>query len=172
MTATVSGASAASDQQTDSERQDAWRRRRPVILVADDDAADRELLRRALLQYQENCDVRMVADGVELLDYLENRVGQASESRCPAPDLMIVDLKMPRKDGRQALLAINGRLEITTPVVIFSGSDDLTDVKACYRAGCNSYVIKPIDLKRFNSAVQGIASYWLRTSKLPPPVSG
>lgn len=144
-----------------------WRRKPPVILVADDDAADRELLRRALLQFSEECDVRMVADGVELLEYLERQIGSASGHSAPAPDLMIVDLKMPRKDGRQVLLAINGELGLMTPTVIFSGSDDASDIEACYQAGCNSYVTKPIDLQQFNRAVQLIATYWLRVSSLP-----
>lgn len=144
-----------------------WRRKPPVILVADDDAADRELLRRALLQFSEDCDVRMVSDGVELLEYLEEQAGSANDHSAPIPDLMIVDLKMPRKDGRQALLAINGELGLMTPTVIFSGSDDASDVEACYRAGCNSYVTKPIDLQQFNRAVHSIATYWLSVSSLP-----
>jgi CheY-like chemotaxis protein len=144
-----------------------WRRTKPVILVAEDDPSDRELLRRALQQLPEHCDVRMVSDGVELLEYLKSGCSPTEERKNPAPDLMIVDLKMPRKGGREALLAINDELGIETPVVIFSGSDDAADISACYRAGCNSYVMKPIDLHHFNEAVQTIAAYWLRLSKLP-----
>jgi CheY-like chemotaxis protein len=124
-------------------------------------------MRRALMQLSESCDVRMVSDGVELIEYLGNGTESDTEAAHPAPDLIIVDLKMPRKDGRQALLAITGELEITTPVVVFSGSDDSSDIAACYRAGCNSFVTKPVELQPFNRVVQMIATYWLALSKLP-----
>jgi len=150
-----------------SAMEDSWRRKPPVILVADDDPADRELLRRALLQFSEHCDVRMVSDGVELVEYLKQQAGSTKAASAQVPDLMIVDLKMPRKDGRQALISVNGELDLRIPTVIFSGSDDASDIEACYRAGCNSYVTKPIDLRQFNRAVHQIATYWLTVSCSP-----
>ena len=152
-----------------ADAEDPWRRRRPVILVAEDNAADREWLRRALAQMSENCDVRMVEDGVDLLGYLRMAAMSSDRRANPAPDLMIVDMKMPRKDGCQALADIAREFELTTPIVIFSGSDDPADIEACYRAGCSSYVTKPIDLRRFNRVVHMIACYWLRLSRIPAP---
>ena len=146
---------------------DPWRHRRPVILVAEDDAADQELLLRALRRLPEQCDIHIVADGVELLDYLTDVPDSARGESRPPPDWMIIDLKMPRKDGRQVLREITYKLKLTTPVVIFSTSDDARDIRECYEAGCNSYVTKPIDLHRFNEVVHLMAAYWLRLSRMP-----
>jgi len=146
-----------------------WRHRRPVIFVADDEPTDQELLLRALQRLPEKCDVHIFSDGAELLESLAGATGLRSTGFHPVPDLIILDLKMPRKDGREALRVIGGELRMTTPVVIFSTSDDPNDVAECYKLGCNSYVAKPIDLYRFNEAVHMIVTYWLRLSRLPYP---
>lgn len=109
----------------------------------------------------------MVRNGIELLTYLDQSCGQGSKEHTP-PDIILLDLNMPRKDGREALREIRAmKTSSAIPIVVFSTSDNVTDIKDCYEAGCNSYVTKPPELDDFFAALQQIASYWLELSALP-----
>ena len=91
-----------------------------------------------------------------------------SDGRTPYPDLILLDLNMPKVDGRQALERIRDMSSgKRAPIVVFSTSSDVTDVKLCYEAGCNTYVTKPSELQDFRTTLELIARYWLDLATLP-----
>lgn len=138
-------------------------KRKPLILVAEDDPADQELIRRAL--GGNGYALEIVADGVELLDYLAE--DEQNPGSRPA-DLVLLDLNMPRIDGIQALKELRDRSTASrVPIVIFSSSGRRKDVQECYKAGCAAYVVKPTDLEPFNETLQIIAKFWLDLVKRP-----
>jgi len=141
----------------------------PVILIVDDDAGDQVLIQEALQASQAGKKIYMVGDGEEALDYL-NRTGRWASSPAPRPDLILLDLNMPRLGGRELLprLKSDPRWK-TTPVVVFTTSNREDDVAYCYAAGASSYVQKPSDFDRFQEVLSQIESYWLRVSLSPPP---
>lgn len=109
----------------------------------------------------------MVNDGVDMLNYLA-RVDDDSDDSVPRPDIILLDLNMPRKDGRQALQEIRAKeTGRTIPIIVFSTSDNVKDIKGCYAAGCNSYITKPSELDEFNTALEHVAAYWLEINALP-----
>lgn len=138
--------------------------KKPVVLIGEDDPADRDLIRRALSNG--SIDFELVSDGAEVIDYIESsRDFEATNLR---PDLIIVDLNMPRLNGRQVLEHIRSNMgEMKVPVVIFSSSNRETDIIECYDAGCASYVVKPTDLEPFVGAVNLVVAYWLELVEPP-----
>ena len=131
------------------------------MLLAEDEPADQELVRRSLSSFE--CELEIVSTGEELLRYFEDRNGGPR----PSPDLILLDLSLPAKRGNDVLGQLRGMVSSWVPIVIFSGSDDLTDIVECYEAGASSYVAKPQDVFEFQAAVATIAGYWLRLSVLP-----
>lgn len=132
--------------------------KKPVVLIGEDDPADRDLIRRALSNG--TIDFQLVSDGAEVIDYIES--SRDFEATNLKPDLIIVDLNMPRLNGRQVLEHIRNNMnEMKVPVVIFSSSNRATDISECYEAGCASYVVKPTDLEPFVGAVNLVVAYWL-----------
>jgi len=133
--------------------------KRPAILVAEDDEDDCLLIRDALEENKVNSDVRFVRDGRELIEYLSTREGQVGG--VPArPDLILMDLNMPRKDGREALSEIKadpGLKDI--PVVILTTSGGQQDVDLCYRLGAALYIIKPMTYEDLIDALAPIRKY-------------
>ena len=100
-----------------------------TILMAEDDAEDCLLVREALVESRQSCDLRIVRDGEELLDYL-NRRGVYTNGRRPVPDLIFLDLKMPKRDGREALRELKGDARFKQiPVVVFTTSTDKEDIR-------------------------------------------
>ena len=137
-----------------------------TILLIEDDPADATLAKRALKQGQITCDVRHVRDGVEALAYLKRQGDQFTDA--PRPDLVLLDLNMPRKDGREVLSEMKGDPELKTiPVVVLTTSDVQRDIEASYLHGANSFVTKPMDLEDFFALIHTVESYWFRTVKLP-----
>jgi len=136
-----------------------------VILMAEDDADDRLLAKDALSECGIAEDVQFVENGEELLDYLQRR-GKFTES--PRPSLILLDLNMPRKDGREVLQEIksNPRLR-RIPVVVLTTSNADTDIERAYDLGANSFICKPVTFDSLVSIMRTIAQYWLVTTKLP-----
>lgn len=133
-------------------------RQNPVVLIGEDDPADRDLIRRALSKGSINFE--LVCDGAEIIDYIE--CSTDFDSQTSKPDLIIVDLNMPRLNGRQVLEHIRSNMrDLKIPVVIFSSSNRASDIRDCYDAGCSSYVVKPTDLEPFVGAVNLVVAYWL-----------
>lgn len=133
-------------------------RSRPVALIGEDDPADRDLIRRTLSNGP--VDFELVSDGSELIEYIESTV--EFQAGLQIPDLVIMDLNMPRLNGKQVLLHLrNIQLTRKIPVVVFSSSNRATDIAECYDAGCASYIVKPMDLEPFMGAVNLVVAYWL-----------
>jgi CheY-like chemotaxis protein len=138
------------------------------MLCADDDPDDRLLLRDAARE----CGlgpVSFVDDGEELLAYLRREGKFADASEWPWPSIVLLDLNMPRKDGREVLREIKSDPRLRTlPVVIMTTSSAPFDVAVSYETGASSYITKPVSYEGLLSVVRNIASYWFDTVSLPP----
>lgn len=142
----------------------------PLILMADDDADDRLLVQDALDECHLSGTVRFVADGEELMDYLLQRGSFAAAGHAPMPGLILLDLNMPRKDGREALAEIRRHPELRRiPVVVFTTSKADTDVRVIYDLGANSFVTKPTAFDALVKIMESLSHYWFGIVQLPPP---
>lgn len=131
---------------------------RPVVLIGEDDPADRDLIVRALSNGP--VDFEIVNDGAEVIDYIDST--RKFEAGLQMPNLVIVDLNMPRLNGKQVLRRLRNRRRYRrTPIVIFSSSNRASDIEECYDAGCASYIVKPTDLEPFMGAINLVVAYWL-----------
>ena len=141
-----------------------------VILLADDDAEDREMTRRALEKNQLAHELYCVSDGEELLDYLHHRGAFAPPALSPVPGLILLDLNMPKKDGREALAEIKADpLLRRIPVVVMTTSQAEQDISRTYDLGTNSYIAKPITLPDLVEVMRVLGQYWFQVVKLPEP---
>lgn len=141
-----------------------------LILMAEDDADDRLLVQDAFAECGTNDKVRFVADGEELVDYLLRRGKYEKASTSPRPDLILLDLNMPRKDGREALKEIRAHHDLRrVPVVVFTTSRADTDIERVYELGANSFVTKPAGFDALVSTVTKLMGYWFGTVELPAP---
>lgn len=139
-----------------------------TILMADDDADDRLLAREALEESGIEGDLRWVEDGEELLDYLHRRGRWAPPADAPRPGLILLDLNMPRKDGREALREIKADPALRRiPVVVLTTSAADRDVMGSYDLGANSFVTKPVTFEGLVGAMRALRAYWLETARLP-----
>lgn len=137
-----------------------------IILMADDDNDDRMLAQDALKESGTQATLEFVGDGVELLDYLQKAVRR--ESQTGIPDLLLLDLNMPRLDGRAALLEIKRDPALCRmPVVVLSTSAAVCDIDACYARGANSYITKAVTFQGLVETMRNIGSYWAETVQLP-----
>lgn len=140
----------------------------PTILLAEDDPDDRMLTTRALERHMSSLDVRSVSDGEELMDYLCARGTYGAPGAAPKPDLILLDLNMPRKDGREALAEIKSNPNLRRiPVVILTTSEADTDVRQSYDLGVNAFVTKPVTFEKLSEAIDLIGRFWLEVVKLP-----
>jgi len=139
-----------------------------VILMAEDDADDRLLLKDALTECQCGADMRFVENGEELLDYLGRRGKYQQADLAPRPRLILLDLNMPRKDGREALREIKSNTELRSiPVVVLTTSGADTDVEGIYQLGANSFICKPVQFDQLVNLMRLLGQYWLNAVKLP-----
>jgi CheY-like chemotaxis protein len=140
-----------------------------TILLADDDADDRMLTRDALAENRVANDLRFVEDGEELLDYLRRRGKHASPQDSPRPGLILLDLNMPRKDGREALREIKSDPSLRSiPIVVLTTSEAEEDIYRTYDLGVNSFITKPVTFDRLVAVMKGLGRYWLEIVELPP----
>lgn len=139
-----------------------------VILLAEDSPADQELTRRALKDGKVRNDLRIAHDGEEALDYLLHRAKYKDAKSFPRPDLILLDLNMPKLDGRQVLDEIKKNSELKTiPVVVLTTSKQEEDVIRSYNLGVNSYITKPVDMKQFQEVITSLSNYWFEIVVLP-----
>jgi CheY-like chemotaxis protein len=137
-------------------------RRPTTVLSAEDDADFRLLVRRAVDRSQLGIDLRFVEDGEQLLDYLHHRGAFAAAGASPRPALVLLDLNLPRTDGRNALRAIKADPSLRAiPIVVFTTSNAVEDVALCYELGANGFVKKPMDMPALIDLVSTVAHYWL-----------
>ncbi|HUQ81750.1 MAG TPA: response regulator [Gemmatimonadaceae bacterium] len=138
-----------------------------TILMADDDADDRMLAEDAMKESRLSNTFRCVEDGQELMDYLTRRGRYATED-APRPGLILLDLNMPKKDGRQALQEIKSDPDLRRiPVVILTTSKTEEDVLRSYDLGANSFISKPVTFDGLVDIVRTLGNYWFRIVELP-----
>jgi chemotaxis family two-component system response regulator Rcp1 len=142
-----------------------------AILLVEDNAADIKITQRALRESAVPVELLVVRDGQEALDYLL-RAGQFAAEAGPGwrcPDLILLDLNLPRLTGREVLERIRATPNLrAVPVVVLTTSHRDEDVQEMYAAGANTYIEKPQDFARFVQVLQTIQRYWLDTALLPP----
>jgi CheY-like chemotaxis protein len=140
-----------------------------TILLADDDPDDRMLTRDAFTESRLRNTLEMVEDGEELMDYLHHRGKYTGSSAKPRPGLILLDLNMPRKDGREALKEIKSCPELRRiPVIALTTSKAEEDILRTYDLGVNSFVVKPVTFEALVDVLKNIGKYWFEMVELPP----
>ena len=141
-----------------------------TILLAEDSPKDVELTLEALSEHNLANNVIVVKDGVEAMEYLKCE-GNYKQRKPVNPAVMLLDIKMPRKDGIEVLREIrNDELLKTIPVVILTSSREQKDLMESYKLGVNAYVVKPVNFKDFIDAVKQIGMFWAIVNELPPQI--
>lgn len=138
-----------------------------VILMADDDDDDFMLTKKALGESRLLNELNRVRDGEELMDYLLRR-GEYNEQNALRPGVILLDLNMPRKDGREALREIKNHESLRTiPVVVFTTSKAEEDVYKTYQLGVNSFITKPVTFANLTEVMRALGNYWFEIVELP-----
>ncbi len=136
------------------------------ILIVDDEPGDVELIRSAIEEGRFYCRIHVVNDGVEAMAYLRREGPNYMEAVCP--DLVLLDLNMPRMTGREVLAAMQTEEQLSRiPVVILTTSDVERDVLQAYELGAAGFVTKPVDIERLYEAVHGVQEYWFGLMRKP-----
>jgi CheY-like chemotaxis protein len=140
---------------------------RPIeILLVEDSPSDTDLTVAALAAAKISNRLSVVEDGVQAMEFLRRQGGYA---QAPRPDLILLDLNLPRKDGREVLADIRADEKLTTiPVVVLTTSQAEKDVLHAYALHANCYITKPVDFQQFMEVVRAIEDFWLTVVKLPP----
>lgn len=139
-----------------------------VILMADDDDDDYLLAEKALKQSKLLNTLYRVKDGEELIDYLKHKGEYADTSNYKRPGVILLDLNMPRKDGREALREIKSDPELNDiPVVVFTTSKAEEDIYRSYKLGVNSFITKPVTFENLVHVMQTLGKYWFEIVELP-----
>jgi CheY-like chemotaxis protein len=136
------------------------------VLLVEDNPGDVRLTREAFRDAKVQLEMHVAVDGVEAMEFL-HRTGKFASS--PRPDLILLDLNLPRKDGRDVLAEIKGDTSLMTiPVVILTTSASDVDIESSYMLHANCYISKPVDMDGFLTVVRSIDDFWLSVVKLPP----
>lgn len=139
-----------------------------VILMADDDADDRILTKDALEESRVVNDLRFVEDGEELMDYLNRRGEFSDPASAPRPGIILLDLNMPKKDGREALREIKADPDLRRiPVVVMTTSQAEEDIYRSYDLGASSFITKPVTFDRLVELMKTMGQYWVEFVELP-----
>jgi CheY-like chemotaxis protein len=139
-----------------------------TILIADDDAEDRMLAEDALRESRLVNDIRLVENGEELLDYLHHRGQYSNPDDSPRPGLILLDLNMPRLDGREALQEIKSDPELRRiPVVVLTTSKAEEDIYQSYDLGVNSFITKPVTFDALVDTMRVLGRYWFEIVDIP-----
>jgi CheY-like chemotaxis protein len=140
----------------------------PTVLVVDDDPADQFLIQEAMATANLHCDLRLVSDGDEALEYLRGHGRYRDAVRSPRPDLILLDLNMPRFSGRQVARTIKTDPFLKAiPIVVLTTSGRPEDVLELYDIGVNSFVQKPANFDEFIGALRDLSAFWLDRAALP-----
>lgn len=143
-------------------------RRSIPILLADDDPDDRDMAREALAASRVSNTLMTVEDGQELMDYLHRKGVYAEPDRAPRPGLILLDLKMPRKGGLEALAEIKADPDLRSiPVVVLTTSGADEDITRSYDLGVNSFIRKPVTFEGLVDAIRHLGRYWFEVVELP-----
>ena len=134
-----------------------------TILMADDDADDCRLTLEALEEGRLANEIRFVSDGQELLDYLRHRGKYSGGTNAPRPGIILLDLNMPRVNGREALSMIKSDSDLwRIPVVVLTTSKADEDIVKSYDLGANSYIVKPVTIEALVDILQTLGKYWFQ----------
>ncbi len=137
-----------------------------TILLVEDNPGDADLVREALRDNKVCNELHVMPDGVEALAFLRR---QGRHARAPRPDLILLDLNLPRKDGREVLQEIKADHDLKRiPVVVLTTSKQEQDILSAYNLNANCYVTKPMDLDQFLHVVRSIDTFWFSIVSLPP----
>ena len=137
------------------------------LLMADDDHDDQILLQEALKENNISNSICFVENGEELIEFL-NKTGKFEGEECFTPGLILLDLNMPKMDGRSALKLIKADPELRKiPIVVLTTSRADTDILECYDLGVNSFISKPVNFQDLVEVTKEISNYWLGTVSLP-----
>jgi CheY-like chemotaxis protein len=139
------------------------------ILVAEDDQEDCLFIREAFKEGLLVNSLQFVEDGEDLMDYLRRQGRYQDPSSSPRPGIILLDLNMPRKDGREALREIKSDPDLKgIPIVVLTTSKDEEDVLRSYDLGANSYITKPVTFSGLVDAIKTLGRYWFEIVELPP----
>ena len=139
-----------------------------TILMAEDDEDDRLLTEEAFREANLNCSIDFVKDGEELLNYLTQRGLYAEPNTSPRPSLILLDLNMPKKDGREVLKEIKTNpLLRRIPVIVLTTSQDQADFDLAYDLGANAFISKPLSFEALVRIIRSLGDYWLDLVELP-----
>jgi CheY-like chemotaxis protein len=142
---------------------------RIVILMAEDDPDDRLLSKEALIEAHLVNELRFVEDGEQLMDYLLQRGQFETPKKAPRPGLILLDLNMPKMDGREALREIKNTPSLRSiPIVVLTTSKAEEDVIRSYELGVSGYITKPVSLHQLVRVMETINQYWFEIVQLPP----
>lgn len=137
-----------------------------VILLVEDNPGDIRLAQEMLKDSTARVDLKVVRDGVQAMKYLRK---EEEYKDSPTPDLVLLDLNMPKKDGREVLIGIKNDPDLKRiPVIVLTVSSAEIDILRAYDAHANCYIVKPLDLERFRQVMQSIEIFWFSTATLPP----
>jgi CheY-like chemotaxis protein len=136
------------------------------VLLVEDNPGDVRLTREAFRDAKMHLEMHVAGDGVEAMEFLRR---QGDHPNSPRPDLILLDLNLPRKDGREVLAEIKGDPSLKAiPVVILTTSAADADIERSYLLHANCYISKPVDLEGFLTVIRSIDDFWLSVVKLPP----
>ena len=135
------------------------------VLLVEDDQGDVELTLEVMSMSKLHVNISVAKDGIQCMDFLRKAAGYEDK---PTPDIILMDLNMPKKDGRETLQEIKADpLLKMIPVVILTTSESNEDIVKSYTAGANCYITKPVGLEQFATIVAGIENFWFTIVKLP-----
>jgi len=135
------------------------------VLVVEDNPADARLIREAFDCFNEKCDIKLAEDGVEASDYLHKR---GKYKNCKTPQLILLDLNLPKKNGRELLIEIKKDDELRLiPIIILTTSNDNKDVCVAYWNYANAYIAKPTDFDEFEELIKVFEDFWFKMAILP-----
>lgn len=139
------------------------------LLMVEDNEGDVTLTLEALERAKVKNRIHIATDGVEAMAFLRR---QGEHANAPRPDLILLDLNLPRMDGREVLEALKADPELKTiPVVVLTTSQAEEDIIRSYKLNANCYITKPVDLQQFLQVIKSIGEFWLQVVKLPPSPS-
>ena len=139
-----------------------------VILLVEDRDDDVYLVRHALAKARVYNPFFVVTDGEQAIAYLEGRDKYANREEYPPPDIMLLDLKMPRMDGFEVLQYVRSRDDFKAlRIIALTSSEDLFDVNKAYEMGANSFLVKPLEFENYSAMMRTLASFWLHHSRTP-----
>ncbi len=140
-----------------------------VVLLVEDNPADQQLTIRAFKKGKVNVNLQIANDGVEAMEYLNGQGIYSDRNKFPMPDIVLLDINMPRKDGKQVLNEIktDSKLKLI-PVIMLTTSDQDKDIIDSYNLGVNAYISKPVRINDFMNVINKLEDFWFILNKVPP----